>query len=485
MTDPHASDQLLIFIDLLQKELERSVIPDPGAEVARNTVTLAAKQLRRLLVEKIDVPEFRREAIRSYQSLLPGLRSVLSGDQCEQLDRTLRAGDTDDWAAMDVLLCEAMTALLARNDTDANRLAGQLTAIDAQLRDRKEQALVERSKPRVSRKTAAAAADSADEEQVRLHRFLMREFPRETALKIVGIKQIPGGFSKHTLFIHLENTIELPDCLVMRRDGPFAGSSVVAEYPVIQTLHAAGVAVPRPYAIDAIGEVYGKPFILFARAEGSVIGDFVAVKTPSREVALDLAKKLARLHTAPFGDIESHLAGGTISVTERMAGEIEICEATWKSVIHEKSYVVQAALDWLKRNIDLAEGRRAVVHRDIGVHNMLISNHEVTAILDWETVAVGNPAEDVGCAYYTAVQMIEWPEFLAAYEAAAGFTVDRRQLDFYMLWSAVRILPTICKNVDPVFRGGRGSLADYYLGDQVVQILIQRIASKLTEMLVQ
>src|SRR5690606_23718509 len=191
------------------------------------------------------------------------------------------------------------------------------------------------------------------------------------------------------------------------------------------------------------------------------------------------------LHAAPFGDIESHLAGGTTSVTERMAGEIEICEATWKSVIHEKSYVVQAALDWLKRNIDLAEGRRAVVHRDIGVHNPLINSHDVSAIVDWETVAVRDPEEDVRCAYYRPIQVVEWPEFLAAYEKAAGFYVDRRQLDYYMLWSAVRILPTICKNVDPVFRGGRGSLADYYLGDQVVQILIQRIASKLTEMLVQ
>ena len=51
------------------------------------------------------------------------------------------------------------------------------------------------------------------------------------------------------------------------------------------------------------------------------------------------------------------------------------------------------------------------------------------------------------------------------------------------MWGSLRILVPICKNVDPVFSGTRKSLPDYYLGDQIAQVLIQRIAAKLSQVL--
>lgn len=476
-------NQLLIFIDILQNELERLVIPDPSTEVARNTSVLAAKQLRRMLVEEIDVPQLRQAALASYGQLLPALRKAMDGQACDRLEQVLAGADTTDWKQVEEVLYQVTAALLLQDDGASRKLAGQLAAIDAHLRNAKEQAWIERSKPRTSRSGSKVQSGGSQEEQARLLNFIQRQFPKETALQISGMKQIPGGFSKHTLFIDLKNNVELPDCIVMRRDGPFAGSSVTAEYPIIQRLHAAGVAVPTPFAMDAAGEVYGKPFILVSRAAGTTIGDFVFVREPSREVALDLAKKMACLHTAPFEGLETALAGGTVSITERLAAEIDACEATWKSVAHQHSYVVQTAIDWLRRNIHLADGPRAVLHRDIGCHNMLVHNHQISAFLDWETAAVGTPAEDVGYAYYTAVQMIDWTAFLAAYEAASGFTLDPRQLDFYMLWASVRIVVPISKGVDPVFSGKSRSLSDYYLGDHIVQVLIQRIATKLSDIL--
>ncbi len=52
-----------------------------------------------------------------------------------------------------------------------------------------------------------------------------------------------------------------------------------------------------------------------------------------------------------------------------------------------------------------------------------------------------------------------------------------------MVWASIRILVPIAKNVDPVFSGGRKSLSDYYLGDQIVQVLIQRLATDFSRIL--
>lgn len=477
------TNQLVIFIDILQSELEKLVIPDPSSEVARNTTVLAAKALRRLLVEEMDMPALRQTALAAYAALLPKLREVLDLGALAPLRQVLAMADSADWRPVEAALAGVMGALIARNDETARQLAGQLATIDARLREGREAAWAERSKPRPPRAGGKTARGGSEEEQARLLDFIQRHFPRETTLRIASIQQIPGGFSKHTLFINLEGNQELPDCIVMRRDGPFPGTSVTTEYPIIQKMFAAGVALPRPFAMDAAGEVYGKPFILVSRAAGGIIGDFVTVREPSREVALDLARKMARLHTAPFDGIEEYLVGGTAPITARLLKEIEACEADWKQVVHRQAYVVQAAFDWLKAHIGLAEGPRAVLHRDIGAHNMLIHDHQVSAFLDWETAAVGAPAEDLGYAYYTAVQMTEWPEFLAAYQAASGFQVNQRQLDYYILWASVRILVPILKNVDPVFGGGRKSLSDYYLGDHIGQVLIQRVATKLAAIL--
>ena len=86
-------DSLLHFIDVIQNELEKFVIPDPGSEVARNTSVLAAKQLRRLLVEEIEMPPLRRAALASYGELLPALRQAIGPEVCDRLAQVLAGAD--------------------------------------------------------------------------------------------------------------------------------------------------------------------------------------------------------------------------------------------------------------------------------------------------------------------------------------------------------------------------------------------------------
>ena len=52
--------------------------------------------------------------------------------------------------------------------------------------------------------------------------------------------------------------------------------------------HAQGIRVPKPYAVDASGDVVGTPFMLVSFVPGNIIGDFLVVYQPSREVALSI-----------------------------------------------------------------------------------------------------------------------------------------------------------------------------------------------------
>jgi aminoglycoside phosphotransferase (APT) family kinase protein len=478
------NDHHLIFLGLLGTELSRIVIPGAGNDATRQAATIAARQLQRILLDETVVQQLRADAIVAYRALLSALQSRLDAALHTRLEQVLGSEKTD-WLSLDDVLGEATAQLQARDDESSRKLAGQLVAIDSRVRAGKEQAWANRSQAVPPPADAGGLGDLSSEQKDRLLAFLKQRFPNETGLQIASVRPLNGGFSKQTLFVDLAGNVELPERLVMRRDPPYEtqGTSVSMEFPILQKVYSAGVSVPKPYAVDATGDVLGTPFMLVSLVPGRVLGDFLVVHEPSRAVALNMARQVAALHKVSIDGLEDLLPGGRMSVCDRVLGEIEKHDAMWKKVVHHKAYAVQAALDWLKRNIALAEGPRALVHRDIGLHNLLVHDDEVTAFLDWETVVVGTPAEDVAYAHYAVVQMMDWDEFVAAYEKAAGVSLDPRQLDFYMLWASVRIAVGICSMVAPVYGGERSSLLQFYLGDYFAQTLMNRLSAKLAEVL--
>jgi aminoglycoside phosphotransferase (APT) family kinase protein len=475
----------LVFFKLLEMELGRSGNPATDNNDLRHMTALAAQELKRVLVEETVMPAHRAKAVAAYRALLAALRSNIDESLYIELDQSL-SNAAQDWPSLESVLGNVTTVLLARDNAPLLELAGQLIAIDSRIRDSKEAACLERSKTEPPAADKIVTGSLSMEQQARLHDFLRLSFPTETGLRIAAVRPLAGGFSKQTLFIDLTGNDELPDTLVMRRDAPYEtqGSSVSMEFPVLKKMHAAGVCVPQPYALEASGKVLGTPFILVSQVAGRVLGDFLVVSEPNREAALNIARQVARLHAVPVDGLENLLHGGVVAVRDRVLGEIEKHEIMWKGIAHQHAYVVQAAIDWLKRNIARADGPRAVIHRDIGVHNLLVDNNDVTAFLDWETVVIGTPGEDVGYCYYQMTQIVDWNEFVATYEKAAGITLDRRQLDFYVLWGSVRIAIGICRMVEPVYNGDRPSLLHFYIGDYFVQMLMRRISSKLAEILV-
>ncbi len=483
------NERHLVFLNILKTELSRTLIPKLSDDISHRIAALAAEQLQRLLLDETVVPKMRAEAVAAYQTLLPALSPHIEKSLHATLQQSLSSASAEQAAALDAALRDVTAALLGSKRDGASKLVGQLVAIDARFRSGKETAFADRHKNPAPVEDDSAGASSGsgldDAQQARLLDFLREKFPAEKNLRIASVKPVPGGFSKQTIFINLENNVELPASLVMRCDAAYetAGGSVTMEFPTIQKMYAGGVAVPRPWAIDDAGKVLGRKFILVARAPGINLGNFLVVTHPSREAALDLAAKLAKMHTAPIDGLESVLEGGTMPASERLMGEIRFHEDMWAAVTNTKAWCIDAAFKWLKDNIALADGPRSLVHRDVGVHNMLFDDNKVSAFLDWETAVIGNPAEDVAYTYYNVAQMIDWDDYLAAYQKAAGVTLDQRQLDYYMLWGSLRVVVGISRMTDPVFSGKRINLPEYYLADYFGQTLFQRVSTKLGEVL--
>lgn len=92
------------------------------------------------------------------------------------------------------------------------------------------------------------------------------------------------------------------------------------------------------------------------------------------------------------------------------------------------------APQWFKRDF----GRQAIVHGDFRLDNMLFEirgGAEPIAILDWQTVAAGNPLTDVGyflgCGIGAALRNAHEPELLSLYRAEmAKYGVNFQESEF-------------------------------------------------------
>ena len=107
----------------------------------------------------------------------------------------------------------------------------------------------------------------------------------------------------------------------------------------------------------------------------------------------------------------------------------------------------------------------------------------MTVLLDWESVVISTPAEDIAYLRYIIPQMMDWDEFVSTYETAAGVKLTKHHLDYYIICSLVRCVVGIYALADPALGGERANLQIYYLGSCFGQTVLERLSAKLAEVL--
>lgn len=463
------SHDLAAYLDILCREMGTSMVPRD--ERVRRVPEFGRRLLTFVLQRERALPALQREALAHIAALLDELVAEVGSIEggmvlVPQLMRFVRA--EPDYATAEPYLQSAIRLLGTSPTARARRLEAQLARIGMDLTSAFTRAVAAQESAAAGAVSAPAAEPLDAKQKGSLAAWLRTQFSEGEDLAVGAVDVVIGGGSKQTLIVRLSGSRKLPAEVVVRLDYSkgVVGSSVVDEYRLIEAVHAAGVRVPQPLGAEPSGSVLGAPFIVVGRVPGRNIGDWIEVFEPSRAFAIGLAQTLARLHGVPPRAAGDRLAGAETSIRGRVEHELAFYERSWRAS-GETSPMMEQAFAWLRRHVDQSEGRRAIVHADVGCHNMLGHEGELSALLDWETAVVGHPAQDLLYVRHTVEQMMPWEEFLAEYEKAGGTLPNAAETEFYRVYIAVFRMHFMFLARSFVTSGFSGSLVHAYAGNRV------------------
>jgi aminoglycoside phosphotransferase (APT) family kinase protein len=208
--------------------------------------------------------------------------------------------------------------------------------------------------------------------------------------------------------------------------------SLADEFEVLRAAYEAGVMVPRPYGYVADLEARGG--FVMERLEGETIGRRI-VQKPELAAARDLlpiqmAEELAKIHAIPPERVPFLGDAGI----ERMVGELDD--------VDEPHPAIELGLWWLRENRPPA--RPAVVsHGDFRIGNLVVAEHGLVGVLDWEFAHLDEPVRDLAFGLVRAWRF-GVPEkrlggvgdvepYLERYNELTGFDVRPEELDYWEL----------------------------------------------------
>ena len=161
-----------------------------------------------------------------------------------------------------------------------------------------------------------------------------------------------------------------------------------------------------------------------------------------RALGEQLATALAHLHSISLEDVaatglgpgEAVTAASLTAAVEGMAGRIA-------ELIGPPIAAVPLARQWLIDHVaDVTpSGRLCLLQGDVGLHNMLVVDDRLTALVDWEAATIGPPARELAAVWPTATALMPWDDFVEAYRGAGGpaEATEPRAVTYYRLFFAL------------------------------------------------
>jgi aminoglycoside phosphotransferase (APT) family kinase protein len=281
----------------------------------------------------------------------------------------------------------------------------------------------------------------------------------------VEIPQSSGLSNETVLFAAAwtENGAERRERLVARvqPSGPavFPRYDLGLEFRVMQALDEhTDVAVPKMLFHEDDASLLGAPFIVMGRIDGRIPSDdppFTAtgwvLELSAEEQALltdNALRALAGLHAVDpdaigIGELAEHPEAG-------LDGQLRFWEETFAWAAEgDSNPTVEAAFEWLHANRPATE-RHVLNWGDARIGNMIFGDDlSVQAVLDWEMVAVADPALDVAWWLFMVRHHTEgigaplppgFPsreEVIARYEELSGNSLEH--IDYYEVFAAARL----------------------------------------------
>jgi aminoglycoside phosphotransferase (APT) family kinase protein len=329
---------------------------------------------------------------------------------------------------------------LGATRTDAHESSiKQALLHEGRLLDSIEHKVQQRLQGNAASSGAAAAPTTITAET--LEAYIRRHLDSKLSLRAFRI--LAGGRSKQTIMLTLIDEQQQVVERVIRRDLVVAitGATVVDEFHVLKALAERGYPVPRPFLLEADTSVLGSAFMVMEKVNGSLAGD-IFDPPAGREAVLHSARVLGKLHALSVAEIAPTLRlQSQIAPNQQQLRDLVLeLHRVWLTNSRAHSITMDAVFKWLLDNVLSVSPLVSIVHGDYSYHNLLFQGDSLSAVMDWELVRVGHPAEDLGYIRPAAIQRVQWPEFMEAYRAGGGSEIPQLDITFYTFISKLRLM---------------------------------------------
>ncbi len=251
------------------------------------------------------------------------------------------------------------------------------------------------------------------------------------------VTQYPSGASNLTYAVDYPNRR-----LVLRRPPfgkiPKGGHDMFREYRIMRDLQPVFPAVPPVlYYTDDESHI-GKEFYVMDRVEGHILHSIPKGwnwgEAENRKLCEAFFTKLCDLHTLDVEAAGLSDFGKPDGYVER---QIKGWNRRWNRVLTDDVPHYEDIQAWLERNMPKDSGKVGVLHGDYRIDNCILSPDdptEISAIIDWEISALGDPLMDLGNTLAYWVQADDPPHMQMTLRQPSnnpGMMTRREVLDFY------------------------------------------------------
>ncbi|MBI5619270.1 MAG: phosphotransferase family protein [Gammaproteobacteria bacterium] len=276
------------------------------------------------------------------------------------------------------------------------------------------------------------------------------------APRVTNLKRLGGGASKEQFVFDLETASAPPRRCVLRMD-PMEAAVITSrrrEFEALQAMHGR-IPVPEPLWVDVDGSALGRPALVTSfvagvtkpTASSSNVSGFGTVLGDRLRTALSVPflDHLVSLHAY---DVRSPVLA-SFQVPDGDPRQAARWQVNWWTTVWRNDAlfglpVLGLAERWLRENLPVTR-ELVLVHSDYRTGNYLFdeARGEITAILDWELVHVGDYHQDL--AWIDAMTtrepggeklasgLMPFAELCARYAAATGRMIDEKTLHFYRM----------------------------------------------------
>ena len=400
------------------------MIPSTTADLLRSLLS----SLRADLTPELATPQAKHRAELMDMMLVRLATEMEHSREAQERDGEDRVSPTLIAALRDGSLDQAQIGEVAARITRcASAERDRRAAIEQRLKDNAK--LISSGKP---------SSDELNISKETYQNYLKQRFPNDPSLRVTEARVVPGGRSKGTIRLDIEDR-HGPRCIVIRRD--FAsfvtGVSVTYEYPILVELFKAGVPVPEPLWLEDDPSQISGAFIAFAEVKGKAMGALFQ-SDASPDFVKQFAAVLAEVHAI---DID---ATG-IAAKLKWGDEARPVKTMLDSFYHRYTKevpqvpILDVAFAWLYLHLDEIGNERGLVHGDANLHNTMGDAGKFTGLLDWELCHAGDPAEDLGYCKQLVETILPWREFIDAYIRAGGKEISISRVEFFCIWRSVMV----------------------------------------------